>query len=1083
MEQPKLNFAGKIAQVFVKNTNLTLLVILSLFAWGVLSFVITPKEENPQIVVPAANVITYWPGGSAEEVEMRITSPLEDKIKSIAGIEDVYSVSYHGMSVITARFIVGEEKELSMEKLYDKLMANRDLLPPGVEWPIVKPIDIDDVPILVLALHSDNFSNAALKDIAEKVGDTLKLPSDVSFVDIYGGLDRRINIYIDPQKLEAHGISIVEIMQVIKQSNVQLPLGDIDVGDDVYLLEINNQFESLSTLKSLIVAHRDGDQIALGDIAEITDGYTEQDTYVNYGSHNTGDISEAVFLAVAKKKGVNAVTLTDKLLREVEGLKADGTIPASVSVEITRDSGQVAGEAVNDLLVNLIQAIIIVLIVLLLFLGFREAAIVAVAIPLTISSVFGIGLLAGQTINRITLFALILSLGMLVDSAIVVVENISRHIKMRKKRRFQAVIEAVNEVGFGLLSSTITTVLAFIPMAFVTGMMGPYMAPIPFNTPAALITSFAIALIVTPWLAFKLIKHPGSAEEEAKKKISRMSHLSSRFVQAFERILLKAFRSKKFAFTLVSGIFGIFLLVMVFPLLPIARYTIGTPAFLDNVPVLEFKMLPKSDKNQFTLFVDLPVGTNVESTKEAVGDIEDYLLRQEYVENFSSFIGTSSVPDFNGLLKGASNRNFPYQATIAVNIVHKDTRDISSQDIVIQMRPDLYDIAQKHQARIKLIEDPPGPPVRSTVLAVIYNNDFQALETASNQISSILRTTDGIVGIDDTYPENHKKLSLHVNWEEAQWSKVPVESIAQTLAVFINGYAIDTWHQQNEINQVDIWMEIPEESKSIEILKNTSLQNTDGEFVPIHTFTETKFTEEEPPIFHENQQRVTYVYGEMETRSQVYAVFEMQKKIKNTVELPDNTRIEWKGEWDLTKDVFRDLGLAMAVAVFLIYLVLVAQFQSFTTPMIIMSTIPLAMIGIIPGFMLVGLQFNATSMIGVIALAGIVVNNAIIMLEYVNGLRKEGRSVDVALIKGAGTRMRPILLTSLTTSLGSITIALGDEVWAGLGWAIIWGMIVSTALTLFVFPILYHYIEGPKWKQADSVDRKKITASLGPSLK
>lgn len=1059
-EKKSLNFAGKFASMFVKNTNLTLLVILGLFAWGVFSFIITPKEENPQIVVPVANIITTWPGATSEEVERRITVPLENSVKAIPGVEDIYSVSSHNVSIITVRFFVGEDRDISMEKLYDKLQAHRDVLPPGVEWPIVKPIDIDDVPILVVTLTSDTFDTASLKDVAEDIADTLKLPEDVAFAEVYGGLDRRISLFIDPYELEAKQLSVQEIIQAVRQNNISMPLGDVDTAKDTYILEISNYYKTIEDLGNTLITYRDDQPLYLRDIAEITDGVEERDFYVSYGENGATSTTEAVHIAVAKKKGVNAVTLSEDLIEAVEKLEATQEIPTEVQVMFTRNSGEVAEDAVSDLLTNLYQAIIIVLLVLLLFLGLREATIVAITIPLTIASVFGVGLLAGQTINRITLFALILSLGMLVDSAIVVVENISRHIKMGKESRLDATITAVNEVGFGLLASTITTVLAFYPMAFVTGMMGPYMGPIPFNTPTALITAFIVAIIITPWLATKILKKNISTPDQHKKK----SKFFDVIIHNYQRLLKTAFTNKLVAGSIMGGSAFLFLLAMMFPLLPLARFTVGLPEAMHNIPGLEFKMLPKSDKNTLTVYVDMPVGTNLETTREAVGSVEEYLLSYPEVKNISTFVGTSSVPDFNGLLKGSGNRNNPHQATIQINLTHKDTRKIASKDIVTDMRYPLYEIGKKHQARIKLIEDPPGPPVRSTVLAAIYGENNDQLQNVAEEIGNVFRTTDAVVGVDDSIPENHKKLQWRINWDEAGWSHISPATVADTIRVFVDGSNIDTWHQEEERNQVNIWLGIEESKRTITDLEDISIPNMNGEFVPISTFGEYSFIEEEPPIYRENLERVSYVYGEMEERSQVYAVFEMGKEINETMKLPDNVRIEWEGEWELTKDVFRDLGIAMAIGIFMIYLVLVAQFKSFTAPIIIMVTIPLAMIGIIPGFMLVGLQFNATSMIGVIALAGIVVNNAIIMLEYINDLKKQGLGLHDSLLKATKTRIRPILLTSATTMLGSVTIALGDEVWAGLGWAIIWGMLVSTMLTLVVFPILYKYVEGRMWR-------------------
>jgi multidrug efflux pump subunit AcrB len=1054
----KLNITGKIAKAFLENPYITILIIIFLFFFGLLSFLITPKEENPQIVIPAANVLIEWPGVSAREVEKRISEVFEDKIMDIPGVQDVYSVSSNSLSMIMVKFFVGEHKENSFAKLYDKLQANRDLLPTGASLPIVKPIDTDDVPIVVFTFTSDIFSIESLKDIAQAVSDKLKTVSGTANIGTIGGYDRRINVFINPLKLESYDLSLTDVINALKQSNLSIPLGDTDIGGKNYLLYLDNQYQDISEIEEQVIAVREERQIILKDIATVSDGLENRESFAFFGTKKDKKVYEQVALFIAKKKGENAVTISDNIIAKFEEIKK-GIVPEGVNTYVTRNSGEVAMDAVMSLVNNLWQAVLIVIIVLFLFLGKREALIVAITIPLTISAVFGLGLLFGQTINRITLFALILSLGMLVDSSIVVVENISRHLKMNDRPRTQAVYEAVSEVGFGLIASTLTTIFAFYPMAFVTGMMGPYMGPIPFNTPNALIAALFLSFAITPFLAIKILKF-----ENRTTLIEEKNKYKEYFKEILLRILKSQYLRKLVLF--VSSLMLIF--VMVFPVLPIITNYFHAPKFLNYLPTLEFKMLPKADKNTLSLFIDFPYGTGVSETKERATFFSEYLFQNEYIDNFSMFIGQSSVVDFNSLLRGSGQRISTNQITISINLEDKDNRAITSKEIVWMIREDLKDIAYNTQAKYKIIEDPPGPPVRSTILGRIFVDEDEVIEQASLELKGILDSTAGIKDTDTTINDPQLKYVVNLDRRKADLLGVSNEELANNLKLAVDGFSPTILHQYKDEDEVKIWVQVdPEEKKSLDYLNHLSTKTYNGEYVPFSEIATIRHQEKENPIYHENQEKLTYVYGETEIRSQIYAVLEVMKKIRAN-ELLKDLKITWGGEWELTMDVFRDLGLAMLVGIFIIYFILVAQFKSFHIPLLVLGTVPLAMIGIIPGFILIGLQFNATSMIGTIALSGIVVNNAIIMLEYIENLRAKGLMVIEAVSQAVLTRMKPILLTSLTTIFGSLTIALGDEVWAGLGWAIIWGMLISTGLTLIVFPVLYVTSEIEKEEKENS---------------
>jgi len=1056
MSDNELNITGKIAKVFLDNPYITILMIFFMFLLGSLSFLITPKEENPQIIVPAAYVITQWPGASAKEVELRISEVLEDKILDIPGVEDVYSMSGHSMSIVTVKFFVGEHKENSFEKLYDKLQSNRDLLPESAMMPFVKPIDTDDVPVVVLTFTSDKYSIESLKDIAQAVGDKIKIVPGTSNVDTIGGYDRRVNVYIDPMKLESYNLSLTDVINILKFSNLSVPLGDSDIGTENYAIEFDNQYKNIDEIRNQVISVVDGGQIVLSDIAEVSDSYKERETFTFFGKTGHDDVQEQVSLSIAKKKGENAVTISDNIISKLKEIQSD-VVPNEVDIAITRNSGEVAYDAVLSLVKNLWQAILIVVLILFFFLGKKEALIVGITIPLTIAVVFTLGLLFGQTINRITLFALILSLGMLVDSSIVVVENISRHLNMQNKHPKDAVASAVGEVGFGLIASTVTTIFAFYPMAYVTGMMGPYMAPIPFNTPNALIVALLLSFTVTPYLAMKILssRYKNNIQTQSSDVPNNVIEESSTFKRIFQALLRNILNSKALSVLILMFVIFLFGVAMIFPVVPVVRSYFDAPKILYSLPVLEFKMLPKADKNTLSVFIDYPFGTNIEENKKRTKLFIDYLLDTEYIDNFSIFEGVSSVVDFNGLLKGSNQRNNPNQTTISINLQDKYDRDVTSKEIAWKLRSDLKGIASSVQANYKIIEDPPGPPVRSTVLGRIYTKDKDVMETASLELKKVLNSIEGVKDIDMTISDNQFKYVIHIDRQKADLYGVSNQELLNNLRLAVDGFSPTILHQDIDEDEVKIWVQVdPKQKQSLDYLNHLNIKTYSGEYIPFSEIAEINYEEKEKMIYHENQEPLTYVYGETEKVSQIYSVLEAMKKIKNNDILKD-LNITWGGEWELTMDVFVDLGLAMFVGVLLIYFILVVQFGSFHIPLLILGTVPLAMIGIIPGFILVGLQFNATSMIGTIALSGIVVNNAIIMLEYIDHIKKKGMGLIDTVVEAVSTRMRPILLTSATTMFGSLTIALGDEVWAGLGWAIIWGMLVSTLLTLFIFPIMY----------------------------
>lgn len=1045
----KLNISGKITQYFI-NSQLTVLLMAATGIIGLFALMVTPREENPQIVVPAANVMVQLPGAAAKEVEELVTRPLEAKLWEIPGVEDVYSVSMNSLSMVTVKFYVGQDKERSLVKLYDKLMSNMDFAPAGASQPLVKPIDVDDVPIVAITLSpaiGSNYDDAQLRLVADHVLEDLRKVPGVGNTSVIGGRSRQVRVTLDPMKIAGYGLSPLQIAQAINMSNANLISGELEQGTKKLVLETGGFFEKASDLRAAVVGVFNGRPVYLSDVAEVTDGFEETArlTRIGFGEHHAGvgyDFERpAVTVAIAKRQKLNAVKISEQILSRLETLKKE-LIPPGVEVTITRNDGKTANDAVNELVFHLAVSIVIVIALLYFTLGWREAAIVAIAIPLTLFITLAVGMIAGQTINRITLFALILSLGLLVDDAIVVVENIHRHYKLQQHSRLQAAILAVNEIGMPTILATFTVVLAFIPMAFVTGMMGPYMRPIPFNVPVAMITSLLVAFVVTPWASYRFMKADHANERPQPIEETPIYRL---YKKTLGPLMSNPGRRKLF----LAAVTAVFIITMLFPLFQWVK----------------FRMLPKANKNTFLVTVDMPVGTVLEATDRVARAVGDYIRKIPEVKDYETFVGTGSVIDFNGLLRGGAFREASHFADIRVNLIDKEERKASSEEIVLRIRPDIAKMAEAYGANIKIVEDPPGPPVRATVVAEIYGPDYAKQREIAQEIKALFAKTDQVVDIDDSAKESQEKYQVLVDKEKAALSGISSEQIVHTLRMSFSGMAVSTLHAPDVKNPVSIFLRLPKGERSdLADMDKIYLTSPQGGQVPLSSLVRVVSAEMDKPIYHKNLEPVVYVYGEMGARSQVYAVIDMIKHLWRHP-LPEGYRIKWDGEMKLTLEVFRDLGAAMAVALIAIYLLLVGRFRSFTIPFIIMAAIPLSMIGIMPGFALTGVYFSATSMIGVIALAGIVVRNSIVLLEFILDKKQEGMPIEQALLEAGAIRTRPIVLTAAAAILGSAVIV-ADPVWSGLALALIFGMLASTALTLVVIPLFYYMVEGRHWRQA-----------------
>lgn len=1064
-----MNWTGNLAHFFIRKGKLTFLILVSLFLWGYMSFLATPKKYNPTIVAPAFQVTVKAPGSSQEEILEQITKPLENVITDIDGVEDIYSATFHGgMVVINVNFYVGEDLNKAKVSLTDRLRSDSSLAPLGIMEPEVVTLNPEEVPVVTVALTSNSLSPIELRKKAWLVRDQLSQIEGTSRISVYGGQKRELKIILNPAKLKDYGISLDHIEKALELNNAYLPSGVIKGKDEYSPVEVNAWVKNPEEIKNIILITNDTVDILLKDVAEVKEDAQERNSFVRHLTKNS-EVEDVVLLAVSKLEGENISDVTASIHKHLEQNKSlfEGQ---NFNVEVIVDKGATAKEEIDGLLINLLSSIVIVIIVLFFFLNIKAAALVAIAIPLTLASVFGFAFLFDQTINRITLFALILSLGMLVDNATVVIENIVRKVASLKEPKEIDFAEAVNEVGPGLFMSTVTTVLAFIPMAFISGMMGPYMGPIPFFIPVALVMALFISYSINPWMASILIN---KNQADDRKKVGAFEKLGMKFIHSYREMIKGLLHSKKKRVSFLLGLFFILLAVSSFPF----------------IKLVKFRMLPKANVDQFFLYVDLPENSPLEKTYSISKALEKKLLSFSEVKMVQSYVGTPPIIDFNGLFKGVSARQNPHQATLRVGLLPDDERELTSEQLVLKWRV-LLRKEVSDDVILQLIEDPPGPPVLSTVLLRIQGDRGVDLVKEAKAINPFFTTVKDVVDTDVSHPLNPEDFTtqeLVINHYEASRVKIPPAQIIQTLRTLYSGKVVGVYHNPENIEQEIISLQIPRDKRSqVEDLKGISIRNPLRISVPLSRLVSFKTTPTKFPLQRENHRNTIYLTGEMGNRSVTYAGIDILLKLidhklsdgKGKLEswnlfgahykTPEgkNVYLNIGGEWELTLEVFRDLMLAMAIAIVVIYIVLVAQFNSFKEPLIIMSTIPLSVIGVFPGFALLsalnGEYFTATSMIGVIALAGIAVNNSIILLEYLNSLKLEEMDLVNALVEACATRLRPIALTTITTMLGSMTI-LGDPVWSGLAWAIILGLGMSSTLILFVFPLLYYSLGKNSW--------------------
>jgi multidrug efflux pump subunit AcrB len=1049
--------AGRIASAFIES-RLTPLIVIASILLGAGAVVLLPREEEPQIIVPMIDVFVQMPGASAREVEERVTKPMEKLLWEIPGVEYIYSTSAPGQSMAIVRFKVGEDEEKSIVRLNQKMFANFDLIPPGASTPLVKPRSIDDVPILALTLSSDRYDHYALRRVAAELNDQIKTIPDVSEISLIGGRRRQVRVILDPARLAARGLDPSALVSMLAAANRQLQSGSFSSGNREFLVETGAFLRTAEDVGSVVVEAAAGRPVYLRDVSTIVDGPEEPADYVLFGlgpaAQGKAPAPEpAVTLSIAKRKGTNAIVIAENVIRKVEEIRGR-TIPDGIRLTVTRNYGETAAEKSNELLLHMLIAIISVSILIWFTLGMRESGIVATAIPVTLALTLAVFYLTGYTLNRVTLFALIFSIGILVDDAIVVVENIVRHYRLpsnRDRSVAEIAVEAVDEVGNPTILATFAVIAAILPMAFVRGLMGPYMRPIPVGATAAMLFSLLVAFIVTPWAGVRLLSREGGAHEGEEGWTTRL------YRKSMDRLLHRPVWR-----------YG-FLLLVVFLLL-------GAMS-LFAFKVVQVKMLPFDNKSEFQVVIDMPEGSTLEETAAVTREIGNTVATVPEVRNYQMYVGTSSPYNFNGLVRHSFLRRAPHEADIQVNLVPKGDRKAQSHDIAKRVRPAIAAVAARYGARVKVAEVPPGPPVLQTLVAEIYGPETRGRIGVARQVREILEKTRGVVDVDWYVEDDQAKVRFAVDQEKAALSGVSAEQVSATLRLAVAGMEVGLLHRPREQEDVPILLRLPPAERSrVEALRQIKVAGRQGNLVPLAEVVRVEEETAEKSIYHKNLMPVVYVTADVagEVESPVYAILSINKALDGLT-MPGGYRMEryvasqpftderysmkWDGEWHITYEVFRDLGLAFAAVLVLIYILVVGWFQSFRTPVTIMAAIPFSLVGIIPAHGLMGAFFTATSMIGFIAGAGIVVRNSIILVDFVELRLAQGMPLDQAVIDAGAVRFRPMMLTAAAVIVGA-SVILFDPIFQGLAISLMAGEVASLLLSRMAVPILFFLSES-----------------------
>jgi multidrug efflux pump subunit AcrB len=1041
----RLGAAGQLAAAFIES-KLTPLFIVASLALGAMAVVGLPREEEPQIIVPMVDVFVGMPGASPAEVEQRVTRPVEQLLWEVPGVEYIYSTSSPGQSMVIVRFHVGQNEEDALVRLNQKLQANLDRIPPGASAPMVKPRSIDDVPILALTLWSTRYDDHTLRRLATQIDDAIKEVPDVSEVTILGGRPRQMRVDLDPAQLTAYGVDPLQVKHALASTNQQMTTTGPIVDGHTVRVQAGTRLRSVEDVGNVVVTVRAGRPVLVRDVASVRDGDGEPDEYVLFHSKASGAVP-AVTIAMAKRKGTNAITVAHAIERKIDTLRGS-VIPSDVELTVTRHYGETSSEKSNELLWHMFLAVVSVSALIWIALGRREAVVVLVAIPVTLALTLFLFYLYGYTLNRITLFALIFSIGILVDDAIVVVENVVRHARLQTgtDEPFAAVaLRAVDEVGNPTILATLTVVAAILPMAFVGGLMGPYMRPIPIGASAAMLFSLVVAFVVTPWAARRLLASHSGHHQEAEDKLTLW----------YRKAMGPLITNRRTAYLFLGGVAA--LLLAAVALIPLKA--------------VKVKMLPFDNKSEFQIIIDMPEGTPLEDTQRVVSALAVETMKDPAVVHVQSYASTAAPYNFNGLVRHYFLRRAPHLADLQVNLVGKDARSDQSHEIAKRIRTALAPIAARNGATIQVAEVPPGPPVLQTLVAEIYGPDEARRTEIASQVKAIFEKTSGVVDTDWYVESPQTRIDLVVDQEKAAAVGVPTGAVAAVVTMASAGDVAGLLHDEEAREDVPIVLRLPRDARS-DLGTLAALRINGTAPIAIGEVTRRREATEARARYHKNLQAVTYVTGDLAgaSESPVYAIADMNEALAemklpegytfdvfNAVQPFDSSKyaMKWDGEWHITIEVFRDLGLAFAVVLLLIYILVVGWFQSFSTPFTIMVAIPFSLVGILPAHALMGAFFTATSMIGFIAGAGIVVRNSIILVDFIELRVKDGMPLAEAVIDAGAVRFRPMALTAAAVVVGSAVI-LFDPIFQGLAISLMAGEVASLVLSRVAVPVMYY---------------------------
>lgn len=1064
----KLGFSGRIAKAFYEN-QLTPLLALAAMLLGVFAVLVTPREEEPQIDVTMANVIVPFPGASAEQVESLVSSPLEQVLGEINGVKHIYSASSPGMAVITVQFEVGQKRTEAIVRLYNAIYSNRDWRPQGVGIlePLVKPKGIDDVPVITLTLWTEDADRGAheLTQVAHSIEAELKRVPGTRNVYTIGGPDNVVHVQLDPQRLAGHGLTLDGITLSLQAANVVLHAGNLVAGNAATPVQAGSFLADRDEVANLIIGARDGHPIYLSEVADIAIGpdQPEQAVWMGAGPKastrgiDLKDRAPAVTLAITKQPGTNAIDVTDAIFARMEAIR--GThIPEGVNWTETRNYGVTANDKAQKLIQKLLFATVSVVILVIVAMGWREAIVVGAAVIVTLAATLFASWAWGFTINRVSLFALIFSIGILVDDAIVVVENIHRHMQLGGSLK-EVIPRAVDEVGGPTILATFTVIAALLPMAFVSGLMGPYMSPIPINASMGMIISLAIALVFTPWLTRRLSGFAQTHDSApAHKTGHREAKLNAKIAALFQRVLLPFLRGENSRSRRHKLYWGTALAILI---------AVG----LAGVKLVVLKMLPFDNKSEFQVVLNMPEGTALEETSRVLDELAVQIKKVPEVTDYQIYAGTAAPINFNGLVRQYYLRKAPELGDIQVNLIDKHHRDRQSHEIALGVRAALAEIGKKYAASVQVVEVPPGPPVQAPLVAEIYGPEYSAQRAFAKDVRKLFESTQDIVDIDDSIEASAKRYIVNIDRSKAALLGVDQATAAQTLAAGLSGYDATYVHLGRERYPIPVRLELPLADKAnIDAVLALHVLTSRGALIPLSEITLVQESTWNGAIYHKDLLPVAYVTGDMAGKldSPLYGMFSIAGKIRELDTVSGNVTqyltaqpndshalsVKWDGEWQITYETFRDMGLAYSVGLLLIYLLVVAQFRSYLVPLIVMAPIPLTIIGVMPGHALFGAQFTATSMIGMIALAGIIVRNSILLVDFIDSEIAAGREVVDAVINAGAIRAKPIVLTGLAAMSGAFFI-LDDPIFNGLAVSLIFGILVSTVLTLVLIPILY----------------------------